>query len=169
VAYTFDAANKLVRCDPATTEIVLADLWSRWKDWVLAGNASALPAFDTVGGEIAAIPLYLFPVNGWKIKLPEADRTVRVTGGVLATADNSDPFVDPDGAFTVRVEREAPAIAIGYASGGASGPSSASIAAAVVAALQAVRVPVNVKEMNDHVVIGTGAVGDNWRGVGVPP
>ena len=163
MAYTFDAAAKLVRCGPATTEIVLADLWSRWKDWVLAGNAAALPAFNTVGGEIPAIPLYLFPTNGWRIKLPEADRTVRVTGGILATADNSDPFVDPDGPYTVRVEREAPGIAIGYSTGGSSGPSAASIAAAVLAAMEQTPPPVNVKRVNDVVLQGTGVPGDSIR------
>jgi hypothetical protein len=66
-------------------------------------------------------------MNGWKIKLPEADRTVRVTGGILATADNSDPFVNPDGAFTVRVEREAPGIAIGYSTSGGQGATAAQV------------------------------------------
>lgn len=164
MSYTFDAAARLVRCNVGTTEIALADLWSRWKDWVLSGHAEALPAFDTVGGEIGAIPLYLFPRNGWRIKLPESDSTVRVTGGILATADDSDPFVNPDGDFVVRVERQAPAIAIGYSTSGGSAPSAGAVAAAVVGALEATTIPVDVKSMNGAEVIGDGTSGNKWRG-----
>lgn len=145
------------------TEIDLADLWSRYKDWVLLGHAEMPPAFDTVGGEIAAIPLYLFPQNGWKIKLPEANRTVRVTGGVLATADLSDPFQNPDGAYTVRVEREAPGIAIGYSTGGGSGLTAAQVWAYVSRTLTGT-VPANVKQVNDVTIAGSGVPGsDPWR------
>lgn len=125
MSYTFDAANKRVVCSADHAEIALSDLWSRWKDWVMSGHAEVALAFDTVGGEITAIPLYLFPINGWKIKLPEANITVRVTGGILATADLSDPFINPTGSYTVRVEREAPGIAIGYSSGGGGGGATA--------------------------------------------
>ena len=51
MAYTFDGANKLVVCSSGTTSIDLGDLWSRWKDWLLSGNAGYARAFDTVGGE----------------------------------------------------------------------------------------------------------------------
>lgn len=169
MSYTFDPAAKLVRCAPGLTEVVLADLWSRYKDWVLAGHAEMPPALEAVGGDIPAIPLYLFPQNGWKIKLPEADCTVIVSGGVLVTADESDPFVNPDGDFVVRVEREAPGIAIGYATGGSSGPTTAAIAAAVVAAINAAKPAVNAQQINGAEVIGDGTIGNDWRGVGVPP
>lgn len=131
MSYTFDGATKRVTLGSGVTTLVLADLWSRWKDWVLSGNASALPAFDTVGGDIAAIPLYLFPINGWKIVPQAANHTLTVTGGILATEDDSDPFVDPAGSYAIRINREAPGIAIGYSTSGGSGPSASSIAAAV--------------------------------------
>lgn len=121
MSYTFDGANKRIVLGVGTVELVLADLWSRWKDWVLAGNAQFLPALDTVGGDIAAIPLYLFPRNGWKIVPQSANHVLRVTGGVLATEDGSDPFVDPVGSYQIRINREAPAIAIGYSTGGGGG------------------------------------------------
>jgi len=122
MSYTFDGTNKRIVLGTAT--LVLADLWSRWKEWVLAGNAQFLPALDTVGGDIAAIPLYLFPKNGWKIVPQAADHVLRVTGGVLATEDDSDPFVDPVGSYKIRINREAPAIAIGYSTSGGSGLST---------------------------------------------
>lgn len=43
-------------------------------------------------------------------------------------------------------------------------PSSAQITAAVVAALQAIKLPVNVKEMNDTPVLGNGTSNNKWRG-----
>jgi hypothetical protein len=48
-------------------------------------------------------------------------------------------------------------------------PDSEAIAAAVLAALNATTIPVDVQSMNGSEVIGTGATGDAWRGVGVPP
>lgn len=164
MGYAFDGAAKRVTLTPGTTQIVLADLWSRWKDWVLAGNAQHLPAFDTVGGDIAAIPLYLFPVNGWKIVPQAANHTLSVTGGILATADDSDPFVDPVGTFKIRINREAPAIAIGYSTtGGSSGPSAATVAAAVLAALGGTPVPADVRSVNGVAITGAGVPGNSMR------
>lgn len=169
MAITFDGVNKLAIMSAGTTTLDLSDLWSRWKDWVLAGHAGFAQAFNTVGGEIAAIPLYLFPINGWRVKLPEANATIHVVGGILATEDGSDPFVNPTGSYVVRVEREAPAIAIGYSTSGSTGPSADIIAAAVLAAVQATTIPVNVQKMNGADVIGDGSEGNSWRGAGVPP
>jgi hypothetical protein len=50
-----------------------------------------------------------------------------------------------------------------------AGPSAADIAAAVLAAMNTTPPGVDVKKMNGATVIGTGTVGDGWRGVGVPP
>lgn len=47
--------------------------------------------------------------------------------------------------------------------------SAAELAAAVMASLAASTIPVDVRRMNGAQVIGTGAVGDGWRGVGVSP
>jgi len=48
-------------------------------------------------------------------------------------------------------------------------PDVNEIAAAVVAALNSTTIPVDVKKMNSSNVIGTGQVGNDWRGEGVPP
>lgn len=166
MGYAFDGATRRVTLTPGTTEIVLADLWSRWKDWVLAGNAENLPAFETVGGDIEAIPLYLFPLNGWKLVPQAANHTLRVVGGVLVTSDGSDPFVDPAGSFKIRINREAPAIAIGYiSSGGSSGPSAAAIATEVLAQMNLDPPGVDVRRTNGVDVKGDGTPGDKWRSV----
>lgn len=57
-----------------------------------------------------------------------------------------------------------------YGAAGASPvPSASAIAAAVLASLNAATIPVDAKKMNGADIIGTGQVGDDWRGVGVPP
>ena len=43
------------------------------------------------------------------------------------------------------------------------------IVQAVLAALNATTIPVDVQKMNGAAVIGTGLIGDDWRGVGVQP
>lgn len=112
------------------------DLYSRWKDWVLSGNAGFLPAFSTVGGDIPAIPLYLFLENGWRVVPQQADHTLTVVGGVFEVQGGGDPFVDPAGSYKIRINRQVPGIAIGYSAGaGGGGPSETAIAAAVRAEL----------------------------------
>ena len=109
----------------------LIDLHSRWKDWVLAGNAECMLAFATVGGEITEIPLYLFMQNGWLIVPQASNHTLTVTNGILVGQGGADPFTDPAGAYKIRINRQTPGIAIGYSTNGGSGPTAAEIAAAV--------------------------------------
>ncbi len=51
----------------------------------------------------------------------------------------------------------------------AAAPTVSEIADEVMARLAATTIPVDTKKMNGSDVIGTGLVGDSWRGVGVPP
>jgi hypothetical protein len=166
MAYTFDGANKLVILSTGTENIDLADLWSRWKDWLLQGNAGYARAFDTVGGEGITegvrIPLYLFMQNGWQIRPDEADHTLSVFGGILIGDGGGDPFVSTLGDYTVRVVYQQPVQAIGYSTEGGTGPTAAQIASAVVAALQATTIPVDVRKINATTLTGTGTAGNEW-------
>lgn len=67
----------------------------------------------------------------------------------------------------------ADAMVLSLPTGGCSGSLSdedvARIVAAVLAALNATTIPVDTVKMNGAPIIGTGQVGDNWRGVGVQP
>lgn len=120
MGYAFDGTAKTVTLTSGTTVIDLIDLHSRWKDWVRAGNAAVLPAFRAVGGDIPAIPLYLFLLNGWSIVPQAADHTLRVINGVFERDGGGDPFIDPAGSYKIRINRESPGIAIGYSTGGSS-------------------------------------------------
>lgn len=131
MSYTFNGTTKRITLPSGMVTLDLIDLYSRWKSWVLAGNAECLLAFATVGGEITEIPLYLFLQNGWLIVPQSANHTLTVTNGILVGQGGADPFTDPVGAYKIRINRQTPGIAIGYSTSGGSGPTAADIAAAV--------------------------------------
>lgn len=132
MAYTFDGSTKRITLPTGMVTLNLVDLHSRWKEWILAGNAECILAFSTVGGEITEIPLYLFMQNGWLIVPQSANHTLTVTNGILVGQGGADPFTDPAGSYKIRINRQVPGIAIGYSTtGGSSGPTAAEIAAAV--------------------------------------
>lgn len=119
MAYTFDGTTKRITL-LGVTSLSIPDMYSRYKEWVLAGNSSSLPAFSTVGGDIDEIPLYLFLLNGWRIVPMSSDHTLTVLDGVLGVFGGGDPFVDPVGSYKIRINRQTPGIAIGYSTNGGS-------------------------------------------------
>lgn len=131
MSYSFNGTTKRVTLPSGMVILDLIDLYSRFKEWVLAGNAECLLAFATVGGEITEIPLYLFMLNGWLIVPQSANHTLTVTNGILVGQGGADPFTDPAGSYKIRINRQTPGIAIGYSTNGGSGPTAAEIAAAV--------------------------------------
>lgn len=143
MAYTFNGVAKTITLSAGTVTLDLVDLHSRWKDWVFAGNAQYALALNTVGGEPidpsagTLVPLYLFLLNGWKLRPMEADHTLSVVGGTLLVEGGGDPFVSTLGDFTVRIRYQQPVQAIGYSTTGSTGPSAADIAAAVLAQIAA--------------------------------
>lgn len=119
MAISFSGADKLITLSSGTTSLSVKDLWSRWVDWLSVGdNSKYQAAFDTVGGnEIDAssgtsIPIYLFMKNGWKIRPQEASHTLNVYDGILLVDGGGDPFVDPLGDYTVRINYQQPVQAI---------------------------------------------------------
>lgn len=110
------------------TELNVLNLWSRWLDWYLTGdNSKYAPAMAQVGGDdidpIAgtSVPIYIFLLNGWKVKPKEANHTLNVTQGILLVYGGGDPFVNPAGAFTVRINYQQPVQALTVSTGGGSG------------------------------------------------
>lgn len=162
---TFNGTTKRITLATGTTTLDLIALYSWWKLWVLAGNASSLIAFGTVGGDIPAIPLYLFLQNGWKIIPQSADHVLTVTNGILETSDGSDPFVDPAGAYKIRINRATPGIAIGYTTGsGVTAQDKTDIAAATMAsALAAGGMPSRVVAIHNTTLAGAGTPADPMR------
>lgn len=167
MAYTFNGVAKTITLSSGTVTLDLVDLHSRWKDWVLAGNAQYAAAFKAIGGDIPAIPLYLFLLNGWRIVPQSADHVLSVTNGILEVDGGGEPFVDPVGDFSIRINRQSPGIAIGYSSTGSTGPSAAEIAAAVLASLNATTIPVDMQKTNGVEIIGNGTEGNKFRSIHV--
>lgn len=120
MSYSFNGVTKVITLQAGVVTLNLIDLYSRWKDWVRLGNAGYLPALRAVGGDIPAIPLYLFLLNGWRIVPQSADHSLRVINGVLEVEGGGSPFVMPAGAYQIKVELEKPGIAIGYSTTGSS-------------------------------------------------
>jgi len=128
MAYTIDGPTKVISLSLGTVEVSVRDLWSRWVDWFLTSdNSKYAPAFVNVGGDdidLAAgtsIPVYVFLVNGWKIKPQEANHTLVVNDGILVVDGGGDPFINTTGSFIVRINYQQPVQAITVATGGGGG------------------------------------------------
>lgn len=106
--YSFDGQNRIVSLDIGVLNFDVNDLYSRWKDWVLADNAEYANAFNTIGGEPISsdgsqvISPYFFFVNGWKIRPQEADHQLTITGNLLSL-DGTQPTIQTLGDFDVYV------------------------------------------------------------------
>jgi hypothetical protein len=107
---TFDGPNKKITIgyDAAITTTTAEALYSRWKEWVQAGNAQFEPAFgESVGGNElgggVSIAGYYFIRNdlGWTISPSNQSYEIRI-GGDLYPQNAAIPFLNPAvGSFTV--------------------------------------------------------------------
>lgn len=122
---TFNGITKIIQIDNGVTTISVRALWSAWVNWFLTGdNSKFLPAFQTVGGndidisQGTKIPIYSFLQNGWKIKPQESNHTLTINDGILLVNGGGDPFLNTNGAYTVRINYQQPVQAISFSSGG---------------------------------------------------
>ncbi|HQZ51024.1 MAG TPA: hypothetical protein PLF17_10895 [Chitinophagaceae bacterium] len=127
MGYIIDGNTKTITLTTGTIQVSVRDVWSRWVDWFLTNdNSKFLPAFEQVGGnDIDAsqgtkIPIYAFLVNGWKLRPQEANHTLTINDGVLLVNGGGDPFLNTNGAYTVRINYQQPVQAISFNSGGGS-------------------------------------------------
>jgi hypothetical protein len=116
---TFDGPTKIITVDAGITAIDVVGVYNEWITWALTGqNLQYMSAFGEVGGndiDVVAgtsIPVYVYLINGWRVRPDEADHTLYVTTGVLLVDGGGDPFVDTLGAFTVRINYQQPVQAI---------------------------------------------------------
>ena len=127
MGYFINGITKTITLTTGTTSVSVRDLWSRWVDWFLTGdNSKFLPAFKTVGGDDidptqgTKIPIYSFLENGWKLRPQEANHTLTVNDGILLVNGGGDPFLNTNGAYTVRINYQQPVQAISFSSTGGS-------------------------------------------------
>jgi hypothetical protein len=112
MAINFDGDNLLITLDSGITEVdVVDDLYRAWKDWMLETplNRRYPQAFVSDGGNPLTAVInqgsYIFLQNqyGWRIKPPEEDITIYLTGN-LAVADIAiEAIVPTTGNFTAAV------------------------------------------------------------------
>ena len=128
--HTIDFANELIILDSGEYDV--QQVYSLWKDEILlTTNAQYDFAFTQVGGNTVggsnSIPFYTFLSNGWKVRPQEANATTNVVNGILVTDDDSDPFTNTLGAYTVRINYQQPVQAIAVATGGGGGATAAQV------------------------------------------
>ncbi len=86
----FDGVNLTIQLPAIGDFDVQRDLYSAWKRWVaLSDNAKFVPAFATVGGDEISVGQqvapYFFCRNdlGWRIKMPDADGEIILSGNLF--------------------------------------------------------------------------------------
>ena len=125
---TFDGSNLHIQIPSTGTFDAQKELYSAWKEWIkLSDNAKYPPAFDTTGGDDVGggqeIAPYFFCRNdlGWRIKMPQADGEIVITGNLFARAPNTSLFEQTAGydAF-LRLEVSTRAVLVNGGGGGSS-------------------------------------------------
>jgi hypothetical protein len=127
---SFNGATKVITIgyDGPLTTVTAADIYSRWKDWVAAGNAQFEQAFsESVGGNElgggVSLSGYYFIRNdiGWRIKPSENDYELTVSGDLYPADANTAFIIPPTGDFTVLISFQRSAASYVTASGGGGG------------------------------------------------
>lgn len=133
MAILFDGETRTISLTPGTVTLSITDLWSRWIDWLQVSDNSKYPqALSQVGGEDidpatgTSIPIYVFLLNGWRVRPQESSHTLNVFGGILLVDGGGDPFVDTIGTFSIRINYSQPVQAITVSTSGGGGGSGAS-------------------------------------------
>lgn len=108
---TFDGENLIITLDSGVTNIDWIDIYSDWKDWMLADplNRGYPEAFRTTGGDPLNLLLdagkYWFLRNdyGWRIKPPEEHITILAAGNLAPEDADIDMFLPTAGAYTTQI------------------------------------------------------------------
>ena len=108
-----------------TAAITAERIWSDWVDWsALADNSKWPAAVSQVGGDSLGgglfIPIYLFLLNGWRVRPMESNHNLVITGNLFVEGGGV-PVVNTLGAFNVAVQYTVPVVAQGISTGGAGG------------------------------------------------
>jgi hypothetical protein len=109
MSFTFDGPNRLIICDPGVTSFSVAQVYSRWKEWLLdSDNTKYETAFaqsiggDPLGGGLL-LGSYFFLQNGWKIRPQEADHVLVIDGNIFPIPDDAGLFEQTIGSFNVQI------------------------------------------------------------------
>jgi hypothetical protein len=128
--YVFDGVNKRITL-PAEGVVDVADMYSRWKDWVLTGGGPFEQAFSVVGGdpisETTNLAVNVFIRNdlGWRIAPPEQDIDIVMVGNLYPSTSDFPWRASPVGDFqtSINTDNSVNAIVV-YAGTGGGGSGS---------------------------------------------
>jgi len=124
--FEFFGEQRIIRLQPNVTTFDVSDLYSRYKDWVLDGNAQWVQAMRPIGGQSIGggqiISPYVELINGWKIKPFEGDHVLIVIGNMI-TDDGLSPFKITDGNFNVSIRSIVTSNSITTQGGGGAAPT----------------------------------------------
>lgn len=109
MAINFDGPNKeILLSGTGDLSFEVIDIYSRWKDWVAAGNAQFLPAMRSVGGDPISPTQNLgstfFLINGWRLRTKEADHALELVGNLYTDPAGDDVVKPTVGAYNVLVQ-----------------------------------------------------------------
>jgi hypothetical protein len=132
---TFDPINKRIIQD--TYNVSATEIWSRYIDWIAQSDNSKYPlALRQVGGDELGgglfIPIYIFLLDGWRIRPMEQNHTLIITGNIFVEGGGI-PVVQTLGDYNVSTQYTVPVQAQGISTSGSSVsvPSTTEIADAV--------------------------------------
>lgn len=128
MAITFNGPTKTITLSAGQTTVPVAEIYSRWKDWVMqSDNAKYLDAFRAVGGDplgggvYATINVFIRNDYGWRIKPPEQDIDIVLVGN-LYPEDPGLPWRAPTtGDFHTSINTNLSMNLIEFDSGGGGG------------------------------------------------
>jgi len=111
MAVSIDGDNLIITLESGVTNIDWKDVYSDWKDWLLASpvNRGYPAAFRTIGGDPVTAVLnaapYFFLRNdlGWRIKPPEEDIEIVVTGNIAPEDITLPMFLQTTGDYTASI------------------------------------------------------------------
>lgn len=122
MATSFDPVNRRIILD--TASISAEQIWTDWVDWsALSDNSKWPPAFLQIGGDSLGsglfIPVYMFLLNGWRVRPMEANHSLIITGNLFVDGGGV-PVVNTLGAFNVSTQYTVPVQAQGISTGGST-------------------------------------------------
>ncbi len=135
MATTFDGSNKRIILD--STSVTASELWTAYVDWLDAdsdnhrwGAAMSQTGGDDLGGGLY-IPIYVFLLNGWRVRPMESNHTLTITGNLFVDGGGATPLVATLGSYRVIAQFTVPVQAQAYDAGGGSAPTASQVASAV--------------------------------------
>jgi hypothetical protein len=106
----FDGLNRVITLAPGVLQVSAPRVYSAWKEWVIAAdNAKHQPAFRVLGGDplggglFAGSYFFLQNQHGWRIKPPEENIVITLTGNLYAEVSTTPLFASTAGSFNTSI------------------------------------------------------------------